>query len=142
MCKLNLGKRHMHNSKVLRRLRQLPVICAWRTGILLASKSLYWDIVVCDVTSTQSKYRDRFTADVKSVLDHLALTSPELLHRAQQYVRYIARAEIGNRFEYFSRPRLLLLCVDYQQSNVNAQESIRRDVMDAVTLAHVRSERG
>ncbi|SRR6266511_4268443 len=131
----------MDYSRILRRLHQLPVIFAWRIAISFAFKSFHRDIVACDVTSTESKYRDCFAADVKSVLDDLALTSPEVLQRAQQYIRYIARAEIDNRFEYFSGPRLLLLHVDYEHGDVDTLESIRRDIMEAVTLAHLRSKR-
>jgi hypothetical protein len=131
----------MYKNKILQRLHELPVLCAWRLAILIAPKSYHSNIVVCDVTSTQSKYRDCFAADVKSALDDLALTSPEVLRRTQQYIRYIARAEITNRFDYFVRPRLLLLHVDYEHGDVDTLESIRRDIMEAVTLAHLRSER-
>ena len=125
----------MHKSKILGRLRQLPVICAWRTGIFFASKSLHWDIVVCDVSSTQSKHRHRFATDV--MLDDLALTSPEQLQRIQRHVRYIARAEIDNRFEYFASSKLLLLHVDYEHGDVDTRNSIKRDIVEAATSAHV-----
>ena len=131
----------MHKSKMLHRLRQLPVICAWRTGIFFASKSLYRNIVVCDVTSTQSKHRDRFATDVKSVLEDLALTSPEQLQRIQRHIRYIARAEIDNRFEYFASSRLLLLHVDYDRRDVDTRNSIKGDIVEAATSAQVQSER-
>ena len=127
----------MPNITVLRHLRQLPVIFAWRIGILFASKTLHWNIVVCDVTSTQSKHGDCFARDVGSVLDDFAMTSPQLLQRAQQYVHYIARAEINSRFEYFSSSRLLLLRVDYESGDVNLRNSIRRDIVEATTLAHL-----
>jgi hypothetical protein len=127
----------MSKTKILRRLLQLPVIFAWRIGIFFASKSLHWNIVVCDMTSTQSKYGTRFATDVGSVLDDLAVTSPQLLEQTQQYVHYIARVQINNRFEYFSSPRLLLLCVDYENGDVNQRASIRRDIVEAATLAHL-----
>jgi len=103
---------------MLRRLWQLPTTFAWRVAILFASKSSHWNIVVCDVTSTQS-YRRRFTADVRAVLDELATMSPKALQHAQQHVRYIARAQIHSRFEYFSSSKLLLLRVDYESGDVN-----------------------
>jgi hypothetical protein len=93
------------------------------------------NIVICDVTSTQSQYRDRFAADVKSILDDLALTFPELLQRIQQHVRYIARAEISNRFDYFVRPRLLPLHVDYRHDRSDLRTAIKRDIVEAATLA-------
>jgi hypothetical protein len=95
-----------------------------------------WEnIVICDVTSTQSQYRDRFAADVKSILDDLALTSAELLQRTQQPVRYIARTEISNRFDYFVRPRLLPLHVDYRHDRGDLRTAIKRDIIEAGTLA-------
>ena len=127
---------------LLRRLHQLPVILAWRLAILLARKTDHLNIVICDVTSTESKYRDRVAADVKSILDDLALTSPELLQRIQQHVRYIARAEISNRFEYCVRPRLLLLYVDYEHRDSDLRTSIKRDIAEAARLAHLRFQQG
>jgi hypothetical protein len=133
----------MSNNKILRRLRQLPVIFAWRMAILFASRSSHWNIVVCDITSTQSRYRRRFAADVRSVLDDLAVTSPRLLEQTQQYVHNIARAQINNRVEYFSSSRLLLLSVAYENGDVNQRSSIRRDIVEAATLAHLAaSKRG
>lgn len=127
--------------KVLRRLHELPVLCAWRLAIWLAPKSYHSNIVICDVTSTQSKYRDCFAADVKSALDDLAVTSPEVLRRTQQYIRYIARAGITNRFDYFVRPRLLLLGVDYENVDGDLRTSIKRDIVEAASLAHLRFQR-
>jgi hypothetical protein len=132
----------MYKSKILRRLHELPVIWAWRLAIFLAPKSYHSNIVVCDVTSTQSKYRDCFAADVKSALDDLAVTSPEVLRRAQQYIGYIARAEIVNQFDYFVRPRLLLLGVDYEHRDSDLRTSIRRDIAEAARLAHLRFQQG
>jgi hypothetical protein len=131
----------MDYSKILRRLHQLPVIFLWRIAIFFALKTFHRNIVVCDVTSTESEYRDCFAADVRSVLDDVALTSPELLQRTQQHIYYIARAEITNRFEYFSRPRLLLLYVDYEHGDGDLRNSIKRDIVEAATLAHLRCER-
>ena len=130
----------MYKNKILRRLHELPVLCAWRLAIFFAPKSYYSNIVVYDVTSTQSKYRDCFAADVKSALDDLAVTSPEVLRRAQQYIGYIARAEIVNRFDYFVRPRLLLLGVDYEHRDSDLRTSMKRDIAEAVTRAHLQSE--
>jgi hypothetical protein len=127
--------------KVLRRLHELPVLCAWRLAIWLAPKSYHSNIVICDVTSTQSKYRDCFAADVKSALDDLAVASPEVLRRIQQYIRYIARAEITNRFDYFVRPRLLLLGLEYEDGNGDPGISIKRDIIEAASLAHLRFQR-
>ena len=127
---------------LLRWLHQLPVVLAWKFLILLARKSYHLNIVICDVTSTQSKFCDRFAADVKTILDDLAHTSPELLQRIQQHVRYIARAEISNRFEYCVRPRLLLLDVDYRHERGDLRTSIKRDIVEAATLADQRSQRG
>jgi hypothetical protein len=130
----------MWTTKVLRGLHQLPVILAWRIAIFIAAKSSHRKIVVCDVTSTESKYRDRFAVDVKSILDDLALTSPELLQRLQKHVRYIARAGIINRFDYFVRPRLLLLHVDYENERSDLRSLIKRDLVEAATLADQRSQ--
>ena len=127
---------------LLRWLHQLPVVLAWKFLILLARKSYHLNIVICDVTGTQSKFCDRFAADVKAILDDLAHTSPELLQRIQQHVRYIARAEISNRFEYCVRPRLLLLDVDYRHERGDLRTSIKRDIVEAATLADQRSQRG
>src|SRR5439155_21186378 len=85
----------------------------------------------------QSKHRNCFASDVKSVLHDLALTSPELLQRSQQYCRYIALAQINNRFEYFSSSGLLLLRVDYESGDTNRRDSIKRDIVEAATLAHL-----
>jgi hypothetical protein len=126
---------------LLRRLHQLPVVLAWKFLILLARKSYHLNIVICDVTSTESRYRDCFADDVKSALDDLAVTSPEVLRRAQHYIGYIARADISNRYEYFSSPRLLLLYVDYQHGDVDVRGSLKRDILEVATLAHLRSER-
>jgi hypothetical protein len=131
----------MYKNKILRRLHELPVLCAWRLAIFLAPKSYHSNIVVCDVTSTQSKYRDCFAADVKAALDDLAVTSPEVLRRAQHYIRYIARAEIINEFDYFIRPRLLLLGVEYEHGDSDLRTSIKRDIAEAARLAHVRFQR-
>jgi len=128
----------MYKNKILRRLHELPVVLAWKFLILLARKSYHLNIVICDVTSTQSKFCDRFAADVKAILDDLAHTSPELLQRIQQHVRYIARAEISNRFEYCVRPRLLLLYVDYEHRDSDLRTSIKRDIAEAARLAHLR----
>jgi hypothetical protein len=98
--------------------------------------------VICDVTSTQSKYRDCFAVDVKSALDDLAVTSPEVLRRAQQYIGYIARADIVNQFDYFVRPRLLLLGVDYEQRDSDRRTSIKCDIAEAARLAHLRFQQG
>src|SRR6266536_463533 len=127
---------------LLRRLHQLPVVLAWKFLILLARKSYHLNIVICDVTSTQSKFCDRFAADVKAILDDLALTSPVLLQRIQQHVRYIARAEISNRFDYFERSSLLLLDVDSRHERGDLRTSIKRDIVEAATLADQRFQRG
>ena len=132
----------MRNSNLLRRLHRLPVILGWKLAILLARKTYHLNIVICDVTSTQSKYRDRLAADIRSILDDLTLTSPELLLRIQQHVRYIARAEISNRFDYFVSPRLLLLDVDYRNERGDLRTSIKRDLVEAATLADQRFQRG
>jgi hypothetical protein len=132
----------MRNSNLLRRLQQLPVILAWKFAILFARKTYHLNIVICDVTSTESKCRDRLAADVKSILDDLALTSPELLQRIQQHVRYIARAQIPNRFDYFAHPRLLLLHVDYPHRRGDLRTSIKRDIIEGATLADQRFQRG
>ena len=79
------------------------------------------NIVICDVTSTQSQYRDRFAADVKSILDDLALTFPELLQRIQKHVRYIARTEISNRFDYFVRPDCCLCTLTIDTTAVTSE---------------------
>jgi len=71
------------------------------------------------------------------MLDDLALTSPEQLQRIQRHVRYIARAEIDNRFEYFASSKLLLLHVDYEHGDVDTRNSIKRDIVEAATSAHV-----
>src|SRR5438876_1961232 len=84
----------------------------------------------------------RYAADVKAILDDLAHTSPELLQRIQQHVRYIARAEISNRFEYCVRPRLLLLDVDYRHERGDLRTSIKRDIAEAARLAHLRFQQG
>jgi ABC-type uncharacterized transport system YnjBCD ATPase subunit len=131
----------MSRNKILRRLHQLPAVFLWRIAIFFASKSLHWNIVVCDATGTQSKHRDRFAADVRSALDDLAVTSPELLQRTQQYVHYIARAQISNRFEYFSISRLLLLDVDYESGDVDQRSSIRRDIVEAARLIHLANSK-
>jgi hypothetical protein len=96
--------------------------------------------VVCDVTSTQSKYRDCFAADVKSALDDPAVTSPEVCDEHNSDIHYIARAEIVNRFDYFVRPRLLLLGVDYEHRDSDLRTSMKRDIAEAVTRAHLQSE--
>jgi hypothetical protein len=127
--------------KLVRRLWQLPTIFAWRMAILFASKSSHWNFVVCDITGTESRYRRRFAADVRSVLDELAVTSPQLLERAQRYVHYIARAQINNRFEYFSSSRLLLLRVDYENGDIDQRNSIRRDIVEAATLVHLAASK-
>jgi len=98
--------------------------------------------VICDVTSTESRYRDCFAADVKSALDDLAVISPEVLRRVQQYIGYIARAEIVNQFDYFVRPRLLLLGVDYEHRDSDLRTSIKRDIAEAARLAHLRFQQG
>ena len=131
----------MYNSKILRRLQQLPVILAWRLAIFFAVKSFHRNIVICDVTSTESRYRDCFAADVKFVLDDLALTCPHVLQRMLQHIHYIARADVSTRYEYFSSPRLLLLYVDYQHGDVDVRSSLKRDILEVATLAHLRSER-
>jgi hypothetical protein len=124
----------MYAGKILRHVRQLPVILGWRIAIFIACKSSHLNIVVCDVTCTQSKHRDRFVTDVKWVLDDLAVRSPELLQRMQQRIRYIARAEITNRFEYFSSPRLLLVCVDYEHADGDLRNLIKGDIVEAAHL--------
>lgn len=109
---------------------------------MLARKTYHLNIIICDVTSTESKYRDRLAADVMSILEDLVLTSPELLHRLQQQVHYIARTEVSNRFDYFVRPRLLLLNVDYRHERGDLQPSIKRDIVEAATLADQRFRLG
>ena len=131
----------MRNSSLLRCLHQLPVVLLWKLAILFARKTHYLNIVICDVTPTESKYSERLAADVTSILDDLALTSPGLLQRIQQHVRYIARAEISNRFEYFVSPRLLLLYVDYRHESGDLRTSIKRDLVEAATLADQRFQR-
>ena len=132
----------MYKNKILRRLHELPVIFAWRLAIFFAVKSFHRNIVICDVTSTESRYRDCFAADVKSALDDLAVISPEVLRRAQQYIGYIARADIVNQFDYFVRPRLLLLYVDYEHRDSDLRTSIKRDIAEAARLAHLRFQQG
>ena len=96
--------------------------------------------MVCDVTSTQSKYRHCFAPDVKSALDDLAVTSPEVCDEHNSDIHYIARAEIVNRFDYFVRPKLLLLGVDYEHRDSDVRTPMKRDIAEAVTRAHLRSE--
>ena len=132
----------MYKNKILRRLHERPVLCAWRLAIFIAVKTFHRNIVICDVTSTESRYRDCFAADVKSALDDLAVTSPEVLRRAQQYIGYIARPDIVNQFDYFVRPRLLLLGVDYEHRDSDLRTSIKRDIAEAARLAHLRFQKG
>ena len=75
------------------------------------------------------------------MLHDLALTSPEQLQRIQRHIRYIARAEIDNRFEYFASSRLLLLHVDYEHRDVDTRNSVKRNIVEAATSAHLQSER-
>jgi hypothetical protein len=128
----------MRNGNLLRRVQQLSVILTWKLAILFARKTYHLNIVICDVTTTESRYSERLAADVKSILDDLALTSPEVLQRIQQHVRCIARAEISNRFEYFVHPKLLLLYVDYRHERGDLRASIRCDIVEAATLADQR----
>jgi hypothetical protein len=125
----------MRNSNLLRRLQQLPVILAWKFAILFARKTYRLNIVICDVTSAESKCRDRLAADVKSILDDLALTSSELLQRIQQNVRYIARAEISNRFDYLAHPKFLLLHVGYPHQRGDLRTSIKRDIIEGCNFS-------
>jgi hypothetical protein len=128
----------MWTGNISRQLHQLPVTIAWRIAIVFARKSLHRNITICDVTSTESRYRGRFDADVTSVLDELALTSPEQLQGIQKHIRYIARAEIRNGFEYFARARLLLLNVDYRRDRSDLRTSIKRYIAEAAILADQR----
>src|SRR5438094_8687707 len=99
-----------------------------------AVKRFHRNIVICDVTSTESRYRDCFPADVKFVLDDLALTCPHVLQRMLQHIQYIARADVSTRYEYFSSPTLLLRHVDYQHGDVDVRSSLILVILEVATL--------
>jgi hypothetical protein len=94
--------------------------------------------VVCDVSSNQSTYGEKFTADVERALDKIAGSSPKLFRRIQRLIRYIARAGIQNDFEYFESAKLLLLRVDYEHGGLMRRELIGLEIVQAATLAYLR----
>lgn len=126
----------MQSNSILYRVWQLPVILAWRFAIFLAAKTYRHGFVICDITSTESKYRDSFAADVQTVLDQLAVESPKVLQELRYYVRYVARAQIQNRFDYYSGTKLLLLNIDYETGAARLHARIKRDVLEFLDLAN------
>jgi hypothetical protein len=66
--------------------------------------------------------------------------SPFATQRGQAAPTPTAFAEVVS--DYFVRPRLLLLGVDYENRDGDLRTSIKRDIAEAARLAHLRFQRG
>jgi hypothetical protein len=128
--------------KIFRKIQQTPVIWAWRLAIYLAPKKTHHGIVLCDVSSNQSIYGERFAADVIYAVNKVAESSPKLFGRIQRFISCIGRAGIQNDFEYFPTAKLLLIRVDYGQKGLLRRELIMTELIQAATLAYLHRRDG
>lgn len=115
---------------MLRIFKQIPTLLVWGFVIALARKTKRNGMVLCDVTSNQSKNGPRFVVGVASVLEELDQT---LVDRARERIRFIARAEIAGDFEYYSIAKLLLLRINYDLTRNGQRHALRSTLNDAIT---------
>jgi hypothetical protein len=100
------------------------VVFLWKVLVLIAAKRLVHGITVVDVSSSQSRFRERFQNDVECVLSAAAAAMPRRTGGLRHRLRTFARADIENSLEYYRRERLLLFTLDYGDSNEDPKLAI------------------
>lgn len=117
---------------LLRRLRSIPSLWGWRLLISIARKASHAGIVVCDVTSTQSKYATAFQRDSGKALARLRTHSQESFQIVHETVDQIVRAEIKTTVQYYSSAKLLLMRVDYVDVDADNSSKIVNHLLELI----------
>lgn len=112
------------------------VVQLWKVLVLIAEKRVAHGITVVDVSSSQSRFRERFQSDTERVLSAAAAAMPRRTRELRHRLRTFARADIQNAFEYHSRARLLAISLDYADRHEDPDRSILDALVGFSVLDH------